>query len=430
MTRLVLVILALSAAAPLQAQAGVPAVDSAAVARGAWRVAARSEDPAVVREQLRHAAHAWPGQPAYWHALAVTAAQASDTTVLLESLEHLRSLGAGTGVTEDSAVVRMTDVPAVAAAIRRLRAATSDVVAGRILSSSSDSTLFAEGVDADSVSGRMYVASVRQRTVYAVATDGTWRDLDLSRAPRVGAILGVRVAKGGRHLWVTTVGLPQMRDYIPSDSSLAALLLVRASDGTIERRWDLPDDGHPHVLGDLTIGPAGDVFVTDSRQPLLYRLRPGADSLTITRHPLFRSLQGVAATADGRFLYLADYSHGLLRLDLATEDVIRLADAPGTTSLGVDGIVLYAHALIGVQNGLAPARISRFTLSPDGDRISRMEVLDRQPSIADEPTIGTMLAGAFVYVANSQWEKYDDSGQRREGTRLAPTHLIRVPLSP
>jgi hypothetical protein len=429
-TRLWLATIVFGVAPTVNAQTGVPAVDSAAVARAAWREAARSETPAVALPHLIHAARAWPLQPAYWSGVARVAAQASDTAHLLESLAELGGLGSGAAVIEDTAVVRMSTAASVADAWRRLRSATSDVIAGRAFRTSSDSTVFAEGVDADNASGRIYVASIRNRTVYVVAPDGSWRDLALHRWPRVGAVFGVRVARGGKSLWVTTVGLPQMRDYTPADSSLAALLLVRAADGTIERRWDLPDDGTPHVLGDLTVGPRGDVFVTDSRQPVVYRLSPGADTLSTTRHPLFRSLQGVAATPDGLFLYMADYSHGLLRLELRTGEVVRLADAPGTTSLGIDGLVLHGHSLIGVQNGLSPARIARFTLNPDGVGISRVDVLDRQPGIADEPTIGTLLAGGFVYVGNSQWEKFDDAGRRRAGARLAPTYLIRVPLAP
>ncbi|MEO8633715.1 MAG: hypothetical protein ABI587_00420 [Gemmatimonadales bacterium] len=430
MTRLGLIIGVLSLAPAVNAQTGLPAVDSAAVARAAWRAAARSESPAATLTYVTHAARAWPGQPAYWSALAVVAAQASDTALLTEALELLGGLGAGAEVLGDSGVVRMSAVPGVGAALRRLREATAERRTGQIIRSSPDSTVYAEGIDADSASGRFYVASVRHRTVYAVEPDGTWRDLGLSRAPDVGAILGVRVAPGGKQLWVTTIGLPQMRGYLPADSALAALLLVRIADGSIERRWALPADGSLHVLGDLTVGPAGDVFVTDSRQPLLFRLRPGADTFSVTRHPLFRSLQGVAATPDGLFLYMADYSHGLLRQDLRTGEVIHVADAPGTTSLGVDGLVLRGRSLIGVQNGFAPPRIARFALSAGGERISAVEVLDRQPSVADEPTIGTLVPGGFVYVANSQWEKYDDAGRRREGTHLAPTHLIRISLAP
>jgi len=429
-TRLWLAVIAVCVAPAANAQTGVPAVDSAAVARAAWREAARAATPAATLAHLAHAARAWPVQPAYWSGMAVAAAQAGDAAQLVESLTRLAGLGAGTGVIDDGAVIRMSTAPGVAGALRRLRDATSDVVAGKVIRTSSDSTVFPEGVDADGASGRIYVASIRHHTVYAVSPDGTWRDLALYRAPRIGAVLGVRVARGGTSLWVTTVGLPQMRDYTPADSSLAALLLVRAADGTIERRWDLPDDGNLHVLGDLAVGPAGDVFMTDSRQPVVYRLRPGADSFETVRHPLFRSLQGAAATPDGRFLYVADYSHGLLRIELRTGAVVRLTDAPGTTSLGVDGLLLDRHSLIGVQNGLSPARIARFTLTPDGVGISRVDVLDRQPGVADEPTIGTLLDGGYLYVANSQWEKYDAAGQRRDGTRLAPTRLIRIPLSP
>ncbi len=430
MTRLWLAVIATCAAPTANAQTGVPAVDSAAVARAAWREASRSATPAAALAHVTHAARAWPLQPAYWSGMAMAAAQTSDTAHLLESLAKLGGLGSGAAVIEDTAVVRMSTAASVANALRSLRNATSDVIAGRVFRTSPDSTVFAEGVDADNASGRIYVASIRNRTVYLVDPDGTWRDLTLHRWPRVGAVLGVRVAQGGKSLWVTTVGLPQMRDYTPADSSLAALLLVRAADGIIERRWDLPNDGAPHVLGDLAVGPAGDVFMTDSRQPVLYRLRPGADTFETTRHPLFRSLQGAAATPDGRFLYLADYSHGLLRIELRTGGVMRLTDAPGTTSLGIDGLVLHGPTLIGVQNGISPARIVRFTLTPDGLGISRVDVLDRQPGLADEPTIGTLLDGGYLYVANSQWEKYDDAGQRRDGTRLAPTYLIRVSLGP
>lgn len=110
--------------------------------------------------------------------------------------------------------------------------------------------------------------------------------------------------------------------------------------------------------------------------------------------------------------------------------MVRLADASGTPTLGVDDLVLHGQSLIGVQNGLVPARIARFTLDPAGTAFSRVAVLDRQPAVAGEPTVGRLRAGGFVYVANSQWEKYDDAGQRHERTRLAPTHLIGVPLSP
>jgi hypothetical protein len=81
--------------------------------------------------------------------------------------------------------------------------------------------------------------------------------------------------------------------------------------------------------------------------------------------------------------------------------VIRLADAPQATSLGVDGLAWYVGSLIGVQNGVAPSRVVRFHLDDSGTRITRQEIIDRNVAIADEPTIGVVVGRSYVYIANS-----------------------------
>ena len=219
-----------------------------------------------------------------------------------------------------------------------------------------------------------------------------------------------------------------MSGYVAADSSIAALLRINASTGAIERRWDLPVVKGGHVLGDLAVGPNGDVFVSDSNEPVLHRLRPGGDTLEHFTHPLFRSLQGLAPTPDGRVLYVADYSHGLLRVVLARNAVTRLADAPHTTSLGCDGIIWDRGDIVAVQNGVSPARIMRFVLDPFGVHIVRAEVLDQNVGLAGEPTIGTIVGDRFVYVANSQWDEYDDDGRRLPRSTLSAPRLLSVPL--
>jgi sugar lactone lactonase YvrE len=178
----------------------------------------------------------------------------------------------------------------------------------------------------------------------------------------------------------------------------------------------------------VAVGPSGDVYVSDSNEPVLYRLRRGADSLERITSPLFRSLQGIAPAPDGRSLYVADYSHGIFRVDLATGRSIRVHDAPRSTSLGCDGIVWDRGGIIAIQNGVAPARVVRFALDATGSRFVSADVIDRNPAVADEPTIGTIVGRDFVYVANSQWEKRGDDGAPRPGTRLTPPVLLAVPL--
>jgi hypothetical protein len=82
-----------------------------------------------------------------------------------------------------------------------------------------------------------------------------------------------------------------------------------------------------------------------------------------------------------------------------------------------------------VQNGVAPARIVRFALDAAGVRIVRVDVLDQNVALAGEPTIGTIVGDRFVYVANSQWDEYDDDGHRVPNSTLSAPLLLTVPLA-
>ena len=410
---------------------GVPAVDSANVARSSWAAAVRAfraNDFTSARRDVSRSASAWPSQPAYVWGRAVMAARAGDSVEAISALRDYAALGLGRDLQTDTTFTVFAKKSWFAPLVAAHEANRSVIQKSIVRATLSDSTTWPEGVDYDPRSHRYYVASVRHRTIVEVAPTGSERELLPRDAVGNGAVLGVRVDAKKNVIWATMAGLHQMEGFTGPDSSIAALVRVRVSDGVIERRWNLSTEKH-HVLGDLAIGPAGDVFVTDSDDPALYRLRPGADSLETLRNPLFRSLQGLAPSPDGRFLYLADYSHGILRVDLKTKAVIRLAEPSHVTTLGCDGIVWYHGAIVAVQNGVSPARVVRFQLDESGERIVRADLLDRNWKTADEPTIGTIVGNEFVYVANSQWDKYTDDGTRKVNVPLARPILLGVRLS-
>ena len=415
-----------------QPMTGVAAVDSAAVARTSWArasAALTASDVATVYKEVVRAANAWPTQPAYVWGRAIAANLSHDTASLLDALEKYAALGLGKDLDADTRFSGYRALPQFASAFARHETNRAAIVRSRIVAQLTDSTFWPEGMDYDARTARYYVASVRHRTIAEVANGRVVRELWPRDRPRIGAVLGVRVDPGAGVLWATVAGIPQMEGFTPRDSTIAALVRVRIADGVIERRWDLPPAKLGHVLGDLVVGPLGDVFVTDSNDPVLYRLRPRADTLERITSPYFRSLQGLAPMPNGRILYLADYSHGLLRLDLATNDVSRVDDAPGSTSLGCDGLAWYNGSIVAVQNGVEPARVMRFVLDTSGRRIASADVLDQNVSIADEPTIGAVVGDEFVYVANSQWEKYTDAGKRKPEKALTAPVLLAVPLT-
>ena len=411
---------------------GIADVDSANAARLAWGRGVRalnSDDLATARAEITRAAGAWPAQPTYIWGRAFVAALAHDTNDVVASLDRYAGYGIGRSVGTDTLFIAYRGLPAFDRIAAALEANLAPTVRSRVVATMPDSTFWPEGVDYDPRTGRYYLASVRHRNVAELRADGTVRELWPRDLPNIGAVLGVRVDAARGVLWATTSGIRQMEGFAPADTSIAALLRIRIADGAIERRWDVAPSALGHVLGDLAVGPRGDVYVTDSSEPFVYRLRPGADTLERITSPLFRSLQGVAPTPDGRTVYLADYSHGLLALELATGVVRRLDDAPGSTAVGCDGIALDARgAIIAVQNGVSPARVTRFVIDRSRRRVVSATLVDRNLTVADEPTIGTMVRGRFVYVANSQWEKYDDDGTRKRGVPLTAPVLLELRL--
>lgn len=416
-------------------------IDSVGVARTAYREALSAPTREAARELLLRATRAWPTQSAYWAPLARVAGRLNDTATVTSAVRALIDMQLAEPLLADSTLDRWWSIPTLAPLHREAQRLAGPLANAHVIATLADSTIFAEGVDAHSRTDALYVASIRHRTVFEHRPDGTVRDLLLHQDPRMGAVFGVRVAPDGRALWVTTAphAAATPAPPLPATAQITgrgALVKVRIRDGHIEGYWPLSPDTASHIPGDLAVAPDGTVIVTDSDAATVYVLDPRARRLRAIVDPWFRSLQGVVAVPSrvpGKPAALvADYSHGLLHVELAPvvmgPRVRRLQEAPGTTVLGIDGMVWHDGALLAVQNGVTPARIVRVQLDAELTRVQSLAVIDKQPAIATDPTIGTLWRGGFAYVANSQWSQYNARGQRVTGTALSPTVILCVPL--
>lgn len=257
--------------------------------------------------------------------------------------------------------------------------------------------------------------------------DGRFSDFARLQGADQWAPLGLRVDPVRRILWVATAALPQMTGYVAADSGRSALLRFDLKTGKLGGRYPAPADGRPHALGDLAVTRDGDVYATDGRAPVIDWLAAGADSLQLfLETPLLQSGQGLAFSPDERRLYVADYSRGILQVDLATGTTAALATADTVLTLGIDGLYYHEGALIGIQNGVTPHRIVRLELSPDGHRIARSVPLERGHPHHEEPTLGTVVGPDFYYLANSQWERFGPDGRIAQPESLRPPVVLRL----
>jgi hypothetical protein len=264
------------------------------------------------------------------------------------------------------------------------------------------------------------VTSITEQAVYLRSPDGSWTRGDIAGANDLSGLAADDARNVG---WIASGNLDGSEERDQGQAGLIRKVASRA-----ETVMFAAPDGV--TLSDLAVGPDGAVYASDPMSGGVYTVAPDARQISELIAPgTFRSPQGLAVSEDGRRLYLSDYRYGLAVIDLATGAVSRLAsDVPAALD-GVDGLWRYGNALIAVQNGTSPMRISAFTLSDDSTRITGHRVLEQAHPEWTEPLGGSIADGALYYVATGQWGRYD-KGVLHEGMAARPTVIRRLPLAP
>jgi hypothetical protein len=190
-----------------------------------------------------------------------------------------------------------------------------------------------------------------------------------------------------------------------------------------------PAEERDRVLGDMTVGVGGDVFVSEAVTGAVYVIRRGRDTLETLEAPgTFVSPQTPAATPDGRRLFVADYARGIGIVDLATRAVSWMPHPRGVAVDGIDGLYLVGGSLLAVQNGTEPNRVIRLFLDPSLTRVIRWEALESNSAGLGAPTHGTLVGKDFYFIANSGWDQLADDGSLKPGAVQTPPVVLRVAL--
>ena len=217
---------------------------------------------------------------------------------------------------------------------------------------------FPEGVAYDEDTGDFYVGSTVDGTIYRGNVETGTVDVLVPGSPGRVAI-GLALDGTGR-LFVAGGGTGAVAVY----DTATGQLLLEVANGLAPNTF----------LNDIDVTPTGDAYITDSFNPLLYRLPataippavgtpapvPTTDALavfvdfTTTGFDLVQSgfnANGIVATPDGRFLLLVQSNTGaLFRVDAATGETIQVDLGEGSLAEG-DGLELDGQTLYVVREG-------------------------------------------------------------------------------
>jgi streptogramin lyase len=293
-----------------------------------------------------------------------------------------------------------------------------------------DTLFFPEGLDVDPRTGAIYITSMAYGQVIRVDAAGAVKQVLPPGHEPMAAVFGVAVDTVRNMLWLTTAPHPRRLAMLQANAAppdtRAALLQVRLHDGVLVKRWLLGDSAS--MPGELAVLPNGDVVVSDGIRGVLYRVRGAENAVQTITHPLLRSPQGMTTRGDGRVVWIADWSRGLLRWDTRDDSITQVTLPEGGLLRGIDGLRIHHGWHIAVQNGATPTRVVAVRLDDDGSRIEDVRVLDTLRDWNGEPTVGAVLRGAFVYVSTSQWPHWTEAGARRGAAALPPVILRHVML--
>ncbi len=281
--------------------------------------------------------------------------------------------------------------------------------------------LVPEGLAFDAKRERFLIGALNAARIHAVNARGRVEPFWSSADPVV--VLGLTVSPDGESLYAAIDPTTRLRE---AGTAKPFVLQLSLADGRELARLPANDAG---FLNDLCVMRDGRVFASDSDQSRIFRAGPGEGSLHLWTEPgHLIAANGVVCDDARDALYVAVYN-GISRIGIADAKAQLLPTPKGAAVGGNDGLYLHGRDLIGVQNGFGAGRVLRARLSADGAAITRVETLESAIVDLNEPTTGALTPDGFVYIANSQIWKWDDKAETlRDGARLAPILLRRVPL--
>ena len=277
-----------------------------------------------------------------------------------------------------------------------------------------------EGVEWDALHHRFLVSSIREQRIAEVdASNGHARDF--AKAP--GSVLGFHVEQHANVVWATWTRFGHAFVHNPA-SGIAAWSL---RDGHPLGSWKLPGSDPRANLGDLVILDAHTIVASDSGTGAIWRFDTRTHRFAnMVPAGKFESPQGLAPGRTAGTLYLADYPTGLWRISLKDGAATHLQAPAGAEVRGLDGLYRYGDRLIAVQNGTHTPRILVIAFDAR-DSITAVRKWRELPGT--EPSLGTLVDGYFWFVANGQWNSYDDDLKPNAGAKLERPRLRGLPLS-
>ncbi len=385
--------------------------------------ALEAKDPARAMPDLQAAARVFEQDPDVFYALAKAKALSGDPDGAIAALSRAVAFGYGAGADTDPAFAPLRENPAFRALGPRIVENGRPVATAKAAFTLSEKDLIPEGIAWDPGSRTLFVGSLAKNKIVAIAPDGRVRDFVPSGRDGLHMVLGLKVDAPRKSLWVCSAEA----DVAGGNTTRASALLRfdLATGKTLQQIASPP--GGKHLFNDIAIAKDGGLFLTDSEEGTVFRLRAGGKRLEVFQPPgrLFYP-NGIALSDDERFLYVA-HVLGVVAWELASGRSFVLPVSDDVTLAGIDGLSFYRGTLVAIQNGMEPNRVALFSLAPSLDRVTEVRVLERGHTAFEIPTTGAVAGDSYYFIANSQLRALGPDGVK-DPEKRRPVEILKIDL--
>lgn len=271
-----------------------------------------------------------------------------------------------------------------------------------------------------------YGGSIHKRKIIKVE-NGTVSDFTKSEQDGLTSVFGVKVDQKRKILWACSSPMEEMQHYnaiLPS-----AVFKYDLRTGKLLTKYLPENPSLQLVLGELALNKKGEVFVSDSKSNLIFKVNEATGKLEqFYSSDEFWNIQGITFSDDGEYLFIADYVKGIFRLNMKDLELSMLSKSFDLSLKAVDGLTFYNNTLVAIQNYIKPMRVTQYTLNDEQDKIIAYKIIDQSHPAFNEPTLGSVINGTYYYVANSQWGGYDDKHNIKPNDQLQDIVILKVDL--
>ena len=275
-------------------------------------------------------------------------------------------------------------------------------------------TVYPEGVAYNSKTSEFFVSSMRHGTVGAFKADGHYREF--AKDPLLVSSVGMHAdpARGRLLVCVSDPGV-SLKTSPKTQKKIARLLAFDLKTGKRDKAVDLDPlvDGQ-HFCNDMAIDDAGNVYVTDSFSPAIYRVDPAFKASVFVKSDSFKgegfNLNGIVYK-DGYLLVDKSSDGSVWKIDV--KDAKKMSPVAMSEKLpNADGMVWLGDGELAViQN--ADHRVARLK-STDGWKTAKVEKAVLTENVF--PTTGVFVDGKLYVMLSHLGELFADPAKAKSET--------------